>query len=260
MVNEEWPSIQSDLDSGRLSPLGLVTDNISTCHQVLAHGYDLDDQGNLTIYCYDPNEPSQDGIATLSLNISKSYNTIHIQSPDISSHDDPPSNPTIKGFFRSSYSSVHAAATLIGPLAIGEIPPSAQALQPLAPNWNAWESPFSSNLLANGLTIQTQSNPPSGPYTALAAANLASTPSICSWGPGRVDLFIQDQNGFVDQTSIPRAPQNSSSAARNVTSALSQDPSRCVSKPTRVVPRARSPSRAAAFSPMPRWSCQTPAS
>ena len=153
MVNQEWPAIQSDLDSGVLSPLGLVTDNLSSCHQVLAHGYDLDEQGNLTIYCYNPNEPSQDGVATLSMNISQSYNTIPIQSANISQNDDG-GGVVFKGIFHASYSMLHAGGTIVSPVAIGVTPPSALALQSLAPQWNAWESPFSSILFENGLTIQ----------------------------------------------------------------------------------------------------------
>jgi hypothetical protein len=54
-INEEWPKIKSDLDSGILSCLGLVRgqeppdvglftsiQDLGQCHQVLAWGYDLD--------------------------------------------------------------------------------------------------------------------------------------------------------------------------------------------------------------------------
>ncbi len=201
MVNEEWPLIQADLDSGMLSPLGLVGDNVSACHQVLAHGYDLDGQGNLTIYCYDPNEPSQDGAATLSLNISQSYHTIPITSANISNVA---SDPPFRGIFHSAYSNIHAAGILVGPLGIGQVPPSAQALQPLAPGWSAWDSPFSLLLFEGGLTIQDPASyanaPISVPYPPLTL-NPASSVSVCSWGPNRMDLFIQDQIGFADHLS-----------------------------------------------------------
>lgn len=203
MVNQEWPAIQSDLDSGLLSPLGLVTNNLATCHQVLAHGYDLDDQNNLTIYCYNPNEPSQDGVATLFLNIGQSYNTIPIEAAHISQSDEGGGVVYI-GFFRASYSTAHAAATIIGPFASGQVPSSALALQPLAPQWNAWESPFSTVCFAESVTIQSPTgadNLAEGPYTALDATNSSSTPSVCSWGQNRVDLFIQDQLGFADHLS-----------------------------------------------------------
>ncbi|MGZ4695348.1 MAG: hypothetical protein ACXWA3_17135, partial [Acidimicrobiales bacterium] len=51
------------LDAGRLCPLGLVTvesrnpGDLGANHQVLAYGYDLDDDSTLTIRVYDPNTP-----------------------------------------------------------------------------------------------------------------------------------------------------------------------------------------------------------
>lgn len=75
MMKEEWPRIKDDLDKGKLSPLGLVRAKslnpfqIRKHHQVLAYGYDLN-ENNLTIHIYDPNYPNDDHV-TLSLNIVK---------------------------------------------------------------------------------------------------------------------------------------------------------------------------------------------
>jgi hypothetical protein len=59
---EEWPRIQSDIDSGRLSPLGLIqTDNldVGSNHQVLAYAYEKSGQ-NVRLFIYDPNSGQQE--------------------------------------------------------------------------------------------------------------------------------------------------------------------------------------------------------
>ncbi|MDQ6613947.1 MAG: hypothetical protein M3083_04175 [Actinomycetota bacterium] len=59
-IEDEWPTIRSDLDAGRPAPLGLVTvaspnpAQLGENHQVLAYGYDLNGD-QLTIKVYDPN-------------------------------------------------------------------------------------------------------------------------------------------------------------------------------------------------------------
>src|SRR5206468_1588095 len=78
MINEEWPKVKSDIDAGRLSPLyivpGTLADNApifptnipqiadayGNSHQVLCYGYDLDDQQNLTLWLYGPNNHDND--------------------------------------------------------------------------------------------------------------------------------------------------------------------------------------------------------
>ena len=73
MAHQEWPKVQSDIDRGRPSPLGLVAgDRLSAldfsgkvrrlghCHQVLAHAYDVSDSGVITLHVYDPNDPGTD--------------------------------------------------------------------------------------------------------------------------------------------------------------------------------------------------------
>jgi hypothetical protein len=70
MVQQEWPKVQTDLDAGRPSPLGLVKVKsidpfqLGENHQVLAYGYDLDG-GRLTLHIYDPNWPGRDVAMTL---------------------------------------------------------------------------------------------------------------------------------------------------------------------------------------------------
>jgi hypothetical protein len=68
MVREEWPGIRSDIDAGRLSPLGLVLVksvdpfDLKLNHQVLAYGYELEGD-SLTVRLYDPNHASRDDVA-----------------------------------------------------------------------------------------------------------------------------------------------------------------------------------------------------
>ncbi|WP_342042889.1 hypothetical protein [Bacillus sp. OTU2372] len=99
MMKQEWPRIKKDLDTGKLSPLGLVRVKslnpfeIRKNHQVLAYGYDLN-ENNLSIHIYDPNFPNDD-LVTLSLNIGKpEYTTsvFHSKSSD-----------PIYSFFRTDY-------------------------------------------------------------------------------------------------------------------------------------------------------------
>ena len=74
MIHEEWPRIRADLDSGRLSMLGLVRvvgrdpTQLGRNHQVVAYGYDLDGSA-LTIRIYDPNWPN-DANVTISLDVA----------------------------------------------------------------------------------------------------------------------------------------------------------------------------------------------
>jgi hypothetical protein len=74
MIRDEWPLIRADIDSGVLSPLGLIRvktadpTKLGQNHQVLAYGYTL--IGNdLRIYVYDPNYPDEDDVC-VALNIS----------------------------------------------------------------------------------------------------------------------------------------------------------------------------------------------
>jgi hypothetical protein len=82
MVHDEWPKIKADLDSNRLSPIGLIEIKsldpfqMGKNHQILAYGYDLDGT-DLTIHVYDPNYPDDNGV-TISLSIANPYHTTKV--------------------------------------------------------------------------------------------------------------------------------------------------------------------------------------
>lgn len=99
MINEEWPRIRADIDSGRLSPIGLIEIKsldpfqMGNNHQVLAYGYDLDGT-DLTIRLYDPNYPNNDNV-TMSLSIADPQHTTSVTYS---------TGETIWCFFRPDYS------------------------------------------------------------------------------------------------------------------------------------------------------------
>lgn len=105
-ITEEWPQIQADLDNNVVSPLGLVAgqeppaigfltgiQDLKNCHQVLAWGYDLDDNANLNIHIYDPNYIGDDNV--ISLNIGDPNNNTAV---GVSNH-----GGEFRGFFRTHY-------------------------------------------------------------------------------------------------------------------------------------------------------------
>jgi hypothetical protein len=79
MINEAWPAIRGDLDSGVLSPVSLVEIkslspfDLGKNRQVLAYGYDLNGSA-LVLHLYDPNSPDDDTV-TMSLDISNPDHT-----------------------------------------------------------------------------------------------------------------------------------------------------------------------------------------
>ena len=98
MINDAWPAIRKDLDSGVLCPVSLVeikslnAFDLGQNHQVLAYGYDLN--GNdLALHLYDPNFPDNDTV-TMSLNISHPDHTTDVTYS---------TGSTIWCFFRSDY-------------------------------------------------------------------------------------------------------------------------------------------------------------
>ena len=75
---EAWPAIQSDIDAGRLSPIGLIqTDSldIGKNHQVLAYGYERDGQ-RVKLFIYDPNEAQEE--ISLSFDITATDGEVHV--------------------------------------------------------------------------------------------------------------------------------------------------------------------------------------
>ena len=124
VVQQEWPNIKMDIDSGRPSPLNLVggpergqwdvtgiIDSLHHCHQVLAYAYQVDSANNLTLLVYDCNDPFNDN-STLTLNIgSDPAHTIPIASPAISAAMT--AGITVRGFFRTDYS-LHDPSAIAG--------------------------------------------------------------------------------------------------------------------------------------------------
>jgi hypothetical protein len=202
MINQEIPAIMNDVNAGMLSPLSLVATDITSGHQVLVWGYDLDDSDNLTLWVYDPNEPNVD-IASIQLNINDpGGQTLAINWGAVGAAL---SGTTFRGFFREAYSTSDAlgvmlvAAVNVAPAFLGE-------LQPLAPSWNAWES-FGSP--PGGVDLQSLY----ATYVAGSQAldplgtSPATSPAVCSWGPGRLDVFIQDSDSFSDHFTWDNGPQ-----------------------------------------------------
>jgi len=100
-IRGHWPAVRADLDGGHPSPLGVVRTRslnpfrLGRNHQLLAYGYELDDEkGTLTIHVYDPNHPDDDG-CSLSLSLADPTRATRIgyvagEAP-------------IRGFFRTRY-------------------------------------------------------------------------------------------------------------------------------------------------------------
>ncbi|HZC73897.1 MAG TPA: hypothetical protein VE442_24630 [Jatrophihabitans sp.] len=108
-IKEEWTKIKADIDTGRLSSLGLVTVQstdpraLGHNHQVLAYAYDIDDANRLTLYLYDPNtRTSAADSVRLSLNLSQPTRTTAI------THNVNIARP-IRGFFRTHYTFTNPA-------------------------------------------------------------------------------------------------------------------------------------------------------
>jgi len=128
MVNDEWPAVKADIDSGRPSPLMLVmapqcgpldivgiSVALRRSHQVLAYAYLFDPTSkDLSLWLYDCNDPNDD-TSILTLNTSDPDHTINISAPTLEAHLAEPA--PIRGFFRSDYSyhnPAAAAAATIG--------------------------------------------------------------------------------------------------------------------------------------------------
>ena len=103
-ILDEWPNIKDDLDNNRLSCLALVTvsslnpGDMGHNHQVLAYGYDLNADNNLTLKVYDPNSGRNDTIY-LSLSLAHPAKTTSI-THNVGLN---PDYPIIRGFFRLPY-------------------------------------------------------------------------------------------------------------------------------------------------------------
>ena len=197
VVNNELPAVMQDIDRGMPSPITLVTGNIGDEHCILIWSYLLDSSGEVTLLAYDPNEPNNDDVQ-ITFNISNPDQTISFNWGTVSTSAQ--GNPDWRAFFRASYVGDLLGATTIG--LAGDPVASLGQLQPLAPPWNAWQS---LGLPPDSLSLESPYSsgyvPGSQPLDPLGTAP-ATSPAVCSWGPNRLDVFIQDNQGGADHLSI----------------------------------------------------------
>jgi hypothetical protein len=104
-VDTSWPNVRADIDAGHPSPLGLVTvhtadlTQIGKCHQVVAYAYQVDASGTVTLNVYDPNteHDSADDVRI-------TFDASHPKTVSPINHNINIGEPTLHGFFRSTYS------------------------------------------------------------------------------------------------------------------------------------------------------------
>lgn len=84
MINDAWPKIKANIDSGHPSPIGLVLTkslnpiDLGHNHVVLVYGYDLIGT-DLTMHIYDPNFPDRND-RTIRLSVADPLHTVTVQS------------------------------------------------------------------------------------------------------------------------------------------------------------------------------------
>jgi hypothetical protein len=102
---QEWLKLKGFVDSGSPIPVGLVRDTKSVfeCHQVLALGYDEEDDGSGIIYLYDPNCPKQE--STIRMGFESSL---------LLAEETCPGTRPLRGFFCEDYEFVEPPTSLIG--------------------------------------------------------------------------------------------------------------------------------------------------
>ena len=100
-IQDEWPRVRQEIEAGLPAPLGLVTVrslnpmDLKHNHQVLAYGYDLDeDARTMEVRLYDPNREDDD-TARLVLTLGDDETAPAIEYPG---------GPPVRAFFRSAYS------------------------------------------------------------------------------------------------------------------------------------------------------------
>jgi hypothetical protein len=102
-VVDEWPRIRLDLDSGLLSPLGLVTVRsldpfrLGLNHQVLAYAYEQR-RTAVVLRVYDPNTPLDQAD-----NVTIAFDVSHPAGPVKISHTIAIGERPVRAFFRSRY-------------------------------------------------------------------------------------------------------------------------------------------------------------
>jgi hypothetical protein len=181
MINNEWPKIKADLDSGHLSPIGLVETKsldpfqLGMNHQVLAYGYDLVGT-DLTIYVYDPNHPNDDNV-TMSLSIAKPNNTTDVTYSDGS---------TVWCFFRPIYLFANPPIILpVTELANFTAPTEISWIVNAIPNV-AWL--LLSDFIGSGVTVMLSSDDP-GTITVPASVNITFSGTVMLTVPPQPAAF-----------------------------------------------------------------------
>ena len=91
---KEWGTLKASIDAGAPIPLGLVRDSTSVFdnHQVLAIGYDEEDEDHGTIYLYDPNCPGRQSTIRFSF-----VGTV------LAAEESCPGTQPLRGFFCEDY-------------------------------------------------------------------------------------------------------------------------------------------------------------
>ncbi|MDT3445925.1 MULTISPECIES: hypothetical protein [unclassified Pseudofrankia] len=102
-VVDEWPKVRLDLDSGRLSALGIITVHsadpvkLGFNHQVLAYAYEQSGTA-VTLRVYDPNTPLD-----RADDVVLSFDTANPAGPVPISHNLAISGRPVRGFFHTTY-------------------------------------------------------------------------------------------------------------------------------------------------------------
>ncbi|MBX6389919.1 MAG: hypothetical protein IRZ08_13140 [Frankia sp.] len=102
-IVDEWPRIRLDLDSGRLSALGVITLRsndplkLGINHQVLAYGYEYRGTA-VTLRVYDPNTP-----INRADRVTISFDTANLAGRVPIGHNLAIGGRPVRGFFRARY-------------------------------------------------------------------------------------------------------------------------------------------------------------
>ncbi|MGE5223289.1 MAG: SH3 domain-containing protein, partial [Omnitrophica WOR_2 bacterium] len=157
MARYEVPKLRKLLDSGQPAVLALIRvqglDNPAQNHQVLAVGYDYDENTrDLTVYLYEPNYPCAEPNIRLNLS-SPSAGLNLLQS----------TGETLHGFFVIPYAPVKTVPVLPAPAAAAPAPvapPSAAAIPRAAPLSMAPEGLMAAATVAPRDLVQPAAAPP----------------------------------------------------------------------------------------------------
>lgn len=192
LVNAEWPAIRSEIDAGRLCPIGLVywktTDlaKVFDNHQVLVHGYE--EQGpQVRLLISDPNDPRQEVVLE--------FRTDNIHLHDIRYTG--PLNPGARvwALFRTAYTFA-APPDVAGPAwdsgwrSLGRMSLGGPDVASMNPDHLAV---FSRGLDSALWMSELSGSVWTGPVSL--GGILTSDPSAVAWGNGRLDVFGRGTDG-----------------------------------------------------------------